>query len=73
MDPIPPPEQSQSSDRVAGLVMTISLFGLSMLVNCLTRERQTEQIRRQADELREIRAMLEERGKHEESRHQGRR
>lgn len=64
MDPIPPPEPPESPSRPPwwwAIVYPLALFLVSMTVNVWQRERQNEQLKRQADELNEIKAMLERR------------
>ena len=60
MDPIPPPDSQSSQPRqsVWGLVLTMVLFGVSLTTNCVQRERQADELRRQGEELRQIKAMM---------------
>jgi hypothetical protein len=66
MDPLPPPDRTCQSDTPRqpwwfGFVFSLGLFSLSFVVNVCQREGQREEMRRQADEVRQIKAMLAER------------
>jgi len=46
--------------RGAGVVFSLLLFGISFVGNTWQREQQRAEMKRQADDLRDIRARLEE-------------
>lgn len=65
------PTPDQARPWWASFVFSLVLFSLSYSTNCVQRERQSDELRRQGRQLEEIRAKLEERDSREERRHQG--
>jgi hypothetical protein len=66
MDPLPVPDQTPAPEPARppwwfGFVFSFGLFSLSFVVNVYQRDQQKDQMRRQADDVREIKAMLAER------------
>lgn len=61
MDPTPVPDPPPSpTARWVSLVLTVGLFALSVVLSCVRGEVQGEQMRRQGEDIRAIKAMLEE-------------
>ena len=62
MDPIPPPQDNQPRSPV-GILLTLVLFAVSFVTNCVKWERQADELRRQGKEIAEIKAMVEQQQK----------
>jgi molybdenum cofactor biosynthesis enzyme MoaA len=66
MDPLPPPDQPTAHrPSQAGILLTLGLFAISLTTNCVQRERQADELRRQGQRLDEINAKLEQLQRHE--------
>ena len=63
MEPLPPTDSPGDARPPGwfGFAFSGILFGLSFSVNVCQRENQRDEMRKQADEIREIKAMLSER------------
>jgi hypothetical protein len=58
-DPHPCPDQSRP--WWGSMLLTVVLFALSLSTQCVQRDRQSEELKRQGREIGEIKALLAER------------